>query len=140
MAADVSPGLTSPRLEQQQPQEPLSAEDADAVVHPPNAHAKPVFRWGYFLLLNAIAGVIAVALFMGIMSGDALDPYMIGTYQWLMAHPMVTSAMAFSPLAASMLVGWGYSQRARKRKAAAAAALERSAALAESRAEAQAGG
>jgi hypothetical protein len=28
--------------------------------------------------------------------------------------------MAFSPLACSLLVGWGYAQRARRRKAAAA--------------------
>ncbi|MEO7094508.1 MAG: hypothetical protein ABI175_14730 [Polyangiales bacterium] len=128
MAAEVSPGLR-----REEPIASPSPEEADAAVHPPNAHAKPVIRWGYFVLLNAIAGVIAVALFVGIQHGEALDPYMIGTYQWLMAHPMVTSAMAFSPLAASMLVGWGYSQRARKRKAAAAAALERSAAIAQSR-------
>ena len=136
MAAEVSPNLPSAPGAADAPEDaPL---DADAVVHPAGAHAKGYFRWGYFVLLNAIAGVIAVALFVGIQHGESLDPYMIGTYQWLMAHPMVTSAMAFSPLAASMLVGWGYSQRARKRKAAAAAALERSAAIAQTRADAEA--
>ena len=45
---------------------------------------------------------------------------MRGTYDWLLGHPGVTSFIAFSPLASSMLVGWGYSQRAKKRKKAAA--------------------
>src|SRR5260221_10108246 len=88
---------------------PIDNGDSDAVVHAAGTHHKASFRWGYFLLLNAIAAVIAVALFMGIQRGDVLDPYMAGTYAWLLAHPMVTSLMAFSPLLASMLVGWGYS-------------------------------
>lgn len=107
----------------------MSAEvsSQDVVVHPAGTHLKPSFRWGYFLLLNAIAAVIAVAIFFALMRGDALDPYMAGTYAWLLAHPMATSLMAFSPLLASLLVGWGYSQRARKRKAAVAEALRISA-------------
>ncbi len=104
-------------------QPPPADTDQDALVHPAGTHHKASFRWGYFLLLNAIAGAIAVAIFLGIQRGDALDPYMAGTYAWLLAHPMATSLMAFSPLLASLLVGWGYSQRARKRKAAAAEAL-----------------
>jgi hypothetical protein len=103
-------------------QPPSSAVDDDAVVHPAGTHHKASFRWGYFLLLNAIAAVIAVGIFFAIARGDVLDPYMAGTYAWLLAHPMATSLMAFSPLLASMLVGWGYSQRARKRRAAAAEA------------------
>jgi hypothetical protein len=98
---------------------------SDAVSHevnPAGAHPRGVLRWGYFLILNAIAAVVAVAIFIAIFYADGLDPYLRGTYDWLLAHPGVTSAMAFSPLAASLLVGWGYSQRARKRKAAAAAA------------------
>ncbi|HEY4120002.1 MAG TPA: hypothetical protein VGM56_19190 [Byssovorax sp.] len=98
---------------------------AAEVSHEVNAagtHPKGVLRWGYFLLLNAIAGVLAVAIFLGIFYADGIDPYMRGTYEWLLDHPGVTSVMAFSPLAASLLVGWGYSQRARKRKAAAARA------------------
>ncbi len=91
-------------------------------VNPANTHPKGVLRWGYFLLLNAIAGVIAVAIFIGIFYADGLDPYLRGTYDWLLSHPGVTSFCAFSPLAASLLVGWGYSQRAKKRKAAAAKA------------------
>ncbi|GAC1571329.1 MAG: hypothetical protein NVS3B20_23850 [Polyangiales bacterium] len=98
-----------------------------ALVHPSGKVQRAGFRWGYFLLLNGLSAVAAIALFIALAHGEALDPYMIGTYNWLLAHPMATSAMAFSPLAASMLVGWGYSQRARKRKAAATEALARSA-------------
>jgi hypothetical protein len=87
---------------------------------PAGSQPKGVLRWGYFLVLNAIALVIAVAIFAGVLYADALDPYLRGTYDWLLAHPGATSAMAFSPLACSLLVGWGYAQRARRRKAAAA--------------------
>lgn len=96
--------------------------DASHEVNAANTQPKGVLRWGYFLLLNAIAGVIAVAIFVGIFYADGLDPYLRGTYDWLLSHPGVTSFFAFSPLAASLLVGWGYSQRAKKRKAAAARA------------------
>jgi hypothetical protein len=98
------------------------------VVLPAGSQPKGVVRWGYFLVLNAIALVIAIAIFTGVLYADALDPYLRGTYDWLLSHPGATSAMAFSPLACSLLVGWGYSQRARKRKAAAAAQAERLAA------------
>jgi hypothetical protein len=90
-------------------------------VHASGTFQRGMLRWGYFVLLNAIAFAIAAALFFGLMGGDALDPYLRGTYDWLLAHPGVTSALAFSPLACVLLVGWGYSQRARKRKRAAAA-------------------
>jgi hypothetical protein len=98
------------------------------VVLPAGSHPKGVVRWGYFLVLNAIALVIAVAIFASVLYADALDPYLRGTYDWLLSHPGATSAMAFSPLACSLLVGWGYAQRARRRKAAAAAQAERLAA------------
>ncbi len=101
----------------------MSTEALSHVVNPAGAHPKGVLRWGYFLVLNAISGVVAVAIFVGVFYADGLDPFMRGTYEWLLGHPGVTSMMAFSPLAASLLVGWGYSQRARKRKAAAAKAL-----------------
>jgi hypothetical protein len=91
-------------------------------VKPAGSQPRGVLRWGYFLVLNAIAGVIAVAMFIGVFYADGIDPYLRGTYDWLLAHPGVTSFCAFSPLAASLLVGWGYSQRAKKRKAQAARA------------------
>lgn len=101
---------------------PTTDAPSDAQIHDAGTHPRGVLRWGYFLVLNAIAGVIAVSLFVGIFYADSLDPYLRGTYEWLLSHPGITSFMAFSPLLASLLVGWGYSQRARKRKAAAAAA------------------
>jgi hypothetical protein len=98
----------------------MAEPEASHVVLPAGSHPKGVLRWGYFLVLNAIAMVIAVAIFAGVLYADALDPYLRGTYEWLLAHPGATSAMAFSPLACSLLVGWGYAQRARRRKAIAA--------------------
>jgi hypothetical protein len=101
------------------------AEPELHTVLPAGSHPRGVLRWGYFLVLNAIAGVIAVAIFAGVLYADALDPYLRGTYDWLLGHPGATSAMAFSPLACSLLVGWGYAQRARKRRALAAAQAAR---------------
>lgn len=98
------------------------AVGSDARVHEAGTYSKGVLRWGYFLLLNAIAGSVAIAFFIAVFYAEGLDPYLRGTYEWLLAHPGVTSFLAFSPLACSMLVGWGYSQRAKKRKAAAARA------------------
>src|SRR5882757_2773386 len=106
----------------------MPEQDASHVVLPKGSQPKGIVRWGYFLVLNAIALVIAVAIFAGVLYADALDPYLRGTYDWLLDHPGATSAMAFSPLACSLLVGWGYAQRARRRKAAAAAQAEKTAA------------
>jgi hypothetical protein len=94
--------------------------DADAQVHAAGTYRPGVLRWGYFLVLNAIAAAVAVAFFIAVFYAEGLDPYLAGTYRWLLDHPGATSVMAFSPLLASLLVGWGYSQRARKRKKLAA--------------------
>ncbi len=101
-------------------QAPATTNDAlahDSQVHAADTYRRGALRWGYFLLLNGIAGALAVACFVGVFYAESLDPYLAGTYAWLLAHPGVTSAMAFSPLACSLLVGYGYSQRARRRKA-----------------------
>src|SRR5216684_7563186 len=103
----------------------MTEPETSHVVLPAGSHPRGVVRWGYFLVLNAIALVIAVAIFAGVLYADALDPYLRGTYDWLLAHPAATSAMAFSPMACSLLVGWGYAQRARRRKAAASANAEK---------------
>ncbi|MSP25538.1 MAG: hypothetical protein EXR75_10310 [Myxococcales bacterium] len=92
----------------------------DTQVHAADTYRRGALRWGYFLLLNAIASVLAIAFFVAVFYADGLDPYLAGTYTWLLEHPGVTSMMAFSPLACSLLVGYGYAQRARRRKALAA--------------------
>lgn len=111
-AATTTPAAVDPQSER------------DAKVHAADSYERGALRWGYFLLLNAIAGVVAIALFIGVFYADALDPYLQGTYDWLLAHPGVTSMAAFSPLACSLLVGYGYASRARKRRAAAAKRTE----------------
>jgi len=103
----------------------LMSVEVSHEVHEAGSYRRGVLRWGYFLLLNGIAFVLAGAIFVGLLGGDVLDPYLRGTYVWLLAHPGVTSFLAFSPLSCSMLVGWGYSQRARKRKRAEAERLAR---------------
>jgi hypothetical protein len=99
----------------------MAKRDVSHAVLPAGSQPKGVIRWGYFLVLNAIALVIAMALFAAVLYADGLDPYLRGTYEWLLDHPGVTSALAFSPLGCSLLVGWGYAQRARRRKAASKA-------------------
>lgn len=105
-------------------------DDVSHQVNPAGAHPKGVLRWGYFIVLNAISAIFAVAIFIGIFYTDSIDVYLRGTYDWLLAHPGITSLCAFSPLASSLLVGWGYSQRAKKRKEAAAKAAAAAAAVA----------
>jgi uncharacterized RDD family membrane protein YckC len=100
----------------------MAEPETSHTVLPAGSYPRGAVRWGYFLVLNAIAGVIAVGIFAAVLYADALDPYLRGTYDWLLAHPGATSAMAFSPLGCSLLVGWGYAQRARRRRAAAALA------------------
>src|SRR5579863_4776217 len=104
------------------PPRAMSAQVSHAV-HEAASFQRGALRWGYFLLLHGIAFVLAGAMFLGLLGGDGLHPYLRATYDWLLAHPGVTSVLAFSPLACSLLVGWGYSQRARKRKKAEAARL-----------------
>ena len=100
----------------------MSAEVSHQI-HAAGTFQRGMLRWWYFFLLNAIAFALAGSLFWMLLGGEALDPYLRGTYDWLLAHPGVTSFLAFSPLGCSLLVGWGYSQRARKRKRAEAARL-----------------
>ncbi len=112
-----------------------SASVGEAEVHAADSYSRGALRWGYFLLLNAIAGAVAIAFFVAVFYADGLDPYLMGTYQWLLDHPGVTSALAFSPLACSLLVGYGYASRARKRKKAAAQKLAAQEAARERKAE-----
>ncbi len=99
-----------------------AAEQPSHEVNASGTQPKGVMRWGWFLVLNGISSVIAIAIFIGLFYADGMDRYLRGMYEWLLAHPGVTSFFAFSPLSASLLVGWGYGQRAKKRKAAAARA------------------
>ena len=72
------------------------SESVSHAVNPAGSQPRGVLRWGYFLVLNAISGVIAVGIFIGVFYADGIDPYMRGTYEWLLAHPGVTSFVAFS--------------------------------------------
>jgi hypothetical protein len=128
--ADAPTAKITPQHTQSDKAAANAAEVVSHEVNPAGSHPRGILRWGYFIILNAISAVVAVALFIGVFYADGLDKYMRGTYDWLLAHPGVTSFLAFSPLASSLLVGWGYSQRARRRKEAAARAAEKAAATA----------
>ncbi|MBI4954467.1 MAG: hypothetical protein HY908_20755 [Myxococcales bacterium] len=73
-------------------------------------------RWGYFVALSVGSAALALGLYAVVLRTDALDPALAVLYRWLRDHPFVTGLMAFSPLFAVMLVGWGYAQRARRRR------------------------
>ena len=74
----------------------MAPEAVSHEVNPAGTHPRGVLRWGYFLILNAISGVIAVAISLAVYQADSLDPYMRGTYDWLLAHPGATSVMAWT--------------------------------------------
>ena len=70
-------------------------------VLPAGSQPRGVLRWGYFLVLNAIAAVAAVGIFISVFYADALDPYMRGTYSWLLERPTTSLAGRVSPHAMS---------------------------------------
>lgn len=86
--------------------------------HPTPAAGAPhdLRRWGAFVALTVGSAALALALYAVVLRTDALDPALAVFYRWLCAHPVVTGLLAFSPLFAVMLVGWGYAQRARRRR------------------------
>lgn len=99
-----------------------SADDGteeSAEVNAAGTHARPKFNWRYFLLLNAIAAAVTAVLIWVVFEANALEPFWLASAEWFFDHPGVAASLAISPLLMSLLVGWGYAQRARKRKAAA---------------------
>jgi hypothetical protein len=91
-----------------------------ALTHDPHRRKRAL----WFLTVNVMALLLAVALFAGVLYGDGLsvifEPLMLGIYK----HKILVVAIATSPLFASLLVGGAYAQRALRRKRAQAAAQE----------------
>lgn len=98
------------------PSAELDASSAE--VNAAGTHARPRFNWRYFLLLNVIAAAVTAILIWVVFEADALEPFWLASAGWFFDHPGVAASLAISPLLMSLLVGWGYAQRARKRKAA----------------------
>jgi uncharacterized membrane protein len=70
----------------------------------------------WFVTMNLIAMVVAIALFAGFMYGDVLDVVFGKLISGLFEYKLVVVLIAMSPLFASLLVGMAYTQRALKRK------------------------
>ena len=70
----------------------------------------------WFMTMNLIAILIAVALFAGFMYGDVLDVVFGKLISGLFEYKLIVVLIAMSPLFASLLVGMAYAQRALRRK------------------------
>jgi len=86
----------------------------------PPVHPSRGSRWAFFVALNLVAFVLAAAIFIGVLYADGLSPLFQRFYEWLRAHPVASCALAISPLACSLLVGYGYARRSRGSNSTAA--------------------
>jgi hypothetical protein len=73
-------------------------------------------RIAWFIGMNAIALVIAGALFATFLFGHSLDGVFRALTEGLFEYKLVVILIAMSPLFASLLVGMAYAQRALRRK------------------------
>lgn len=75
----------------------------------------------WFLTVNIVSLLVAIGVFMAVLHLDSLsvvfEPLLRGVFE----YKLLVVAIAMSPLAASLLVGGAYAQRAIRRKKAEAA-------------------
>ncbi len=74
----------------------------------------------WFLTINIMSVVVAAAVFMGVLYFDSLSLVFEPLLHGLFEYKVVVVLIAMSPLAASLLVGMAYAQRAIRRKKAEA--------------------
>ena len=77
-----------------------------------------VRRLAWFLVLAGASVALAAAAFYALVDASFIDAHLAGVYRFVLARPALMAVAAFSPLAASLLVGWGYARRARRRREA----------------------
>jgi|GEM_PF-3262008 len=86
------------------------------------------------LVATGIASVFGALIFLAVLQGD----WMTGLFSWIadfmFGKPVWAILAATSPLAAALLVGYGYMQRAIRRRGATREAATREAARAETQA------
>jgi len=94
-----------------------------AAVDPAGALPPPNKRRGYtyFLVANAIAFVLAAAVFGAVWWGGVLSRGINAAYDFFFARPALAVTAAMSPLFMSLLIGWAYGRRAAARRKAEAA-------------------
>jgi hypothetical protein len=78
--------------------------------------------------MNAIAVIIAGALFFFVLHGEALDAIFTKLMLGIFEYKLLVVLIAMSPIFASLLVGMAYAQRALRRKRAQAQQQQRPAA------------
>src|SRR5262245_5601061 len=70
------------------------------------------------LVATALAAVIGAGLFAAVLYGDWMTGAFTASAQAMFRQPVWAIAAATSPLAAALLVGYGYMQRAIRRRGA----------------------
>jgi hypothetical protein len=79
-------------------------------------------RIGWFALWNLVSFAAMFGIFLAVRDAPGWDGAFRLAFEFFYRHETLAVAAAFMPFCASLLVGWGYAQRARRRRARAAAA------------------
>ena len=105
---------------------PIAAQAGEGGMPTPSAHHGPAARVINFAAANVIALAIAIGLYVAIARSDGSSGFFESTLDFFLRHETAMVLSSVAPLLASLLVGYGYMQRARRRKAreAAVAAIE----------------
>ncbi len=99
----------------------------------PSAHHSTRKRLANFAVANLVSVGAAVGLYLLVATSESSNGFFERTLDFFLRHETAMVLAATGPLLASLLVGYGYMQRARRRKAreAAAAAIAAAAAAGE---------
>src|SRR5262245_8172237 len=88
-----------------------------------SGHA-PVRRVAWFLFWNLLSVALMWALFVAVRAYEGWDGAFRAGFRFFSRHETLAVLAALMPFLASLLVGWGYAQRARRRRAREAAARD----------------
>lgn len=101
--------------------EPVSAGSGEGGMPTPSSHHRTGARIANFAAVNLIALGAAIGLYVAIARSDGSSGFFERALDFFLRHETAMVLSAVAPLLASLLVGYGYMQRARRRKAREAA-------------------
>jgi hypothetical protein len=81
-------------------------------------------RIGWFTFWNLLSVAAMLGIFVAVRDVDWWDGAFRACFRFFYQHETLAVLAAIMPFVASLLVGWGYAQRARRRRARAAQAAQ----------------
>ena len=83
-------------------------------------------RLAWFTFWNLLSGAVGIAIFLAVRDLEWWDGAFRRCFDFFYRHETLAVLAALTPFLASLLVGWGYAQRARRRRARAQSSLSSS--------------